>query len=265
MSEPTFSELLKNESELQRIRETYFPLIEIGIISGYNIYPYLIDYPKGLFLNYLHSDLKDNDKHIIELSSKLRMKVNLEERIVINNKVVDRKEILERNADYLTDPNWDDPPNTRYFALDAIEISKENTNNDEIIAESLQYDLLLRVANQSELRTIIDIFKKYASKFRLNEKGSLIRVKNNEAITNSWEVPLLICTSNSNKKPSVLYDFLTVKQFEIVESIAGRPITLGILVRNKAVDLQAFLNDSGCGFRISKKYVLRVFAEELDL
>lgn len=53
-----------NESDLQQIRSKYFPLIEEGIITGYNLYPGLFDCSKGkFFLNYLHSDLGKKDRH----------------------------------------------------------------------------------------------------------------------------------------------------------------------------------------------------------
>ncbi len=112
-----FEELiLKNEKDLQRIRSIYFNLIKNEIITGYNLYPKLFDYSQGnLFLNYLHSDLKPEDRHFQELYKILRSEGFLEEIIVINDELVDSREIIEREADYITQSNWENPLNMRYF------------------------------------------------------------------------------------------------------------------------------------------------------
>ncbi|MEK6861334.1 MAG: hypothetical protein AABY07_05165 [Nanoarchaeota archaeon] len=70
MEKLTFEELLRrNEEDLCRIRSQFFPLIENGTITGYNIYQSVPNYSDGgLFLDYLHAYLRLSDRHFKELS-----------------------------------------------------------------------------------------------------------------------------------------------------------------------------------------------------
>ena len=205
----------KQEDDLRKIRNKYFHLIESGIITGYNLYPTLFDYSKGkLFLNYLHSDLKPEDEHFKELSGILREESLLEERVRVSNKIVDNRQIIERHADYLTQAEWEDPTSMRYFTFDGRELRLDEAKQlgIDVIGESLQYDLLIGVKNERELRKLINLFKKYTSKYKLNRRGSKVKnngsaIINRSAISGSWDIPLLICTANYGIKPVTLQDF----------------------------------------------------------
>ena len=260
-----FEELiLKSEKDLQRIRSIYFPLIDKRIITGYNLYHNLFDYSNAkLFLNYLHSDLKPEDKHFQELSRILKLEGFLEERIIINNKLVDREEIIEREADYITRPHWKDPKDMRYFDERGIELSRDEAKNlgKDIIGESFQYDLLLRVSNEKELRRLVDLFKNYVSKDKLDKHGRKIIGKNQSAIFGAQDIPLLVCTTKNNKKPPYLVDFLKVNQFDIPEKLGNISITLSTLVGSKSKELQKFLDKQGYKIRSTKKYAFRIFVE----
>ena len=178
MFQTKFEELIrKHEEDLQRIRDKYFSLIEVGIITGYNLYLSLFDYSDGrLFLNYLHSDLRLEDRHFQELSEILRVEGFLEEKMIINDELVDRKDTIERETDYITRPNWEDPINMRYFDFNGEELSQEEAKalKKNIVGESLQYDSLFRVKDESELRKLINLFKKYTSKHLLDKRGKEI-------------------------------------------------------------------------------------------
>ncbi len=271
MPHTKFEELIKkHEKDLQRIRNKYFSLVEGGIISGYNLYPSLFDYSKGrLFLNYLHSDLRLEDRHFKELSEILRTKGFLEERIIINDGLVDREETLEREANYITRASWEDPLNMRYFDFDGKELTREEAKalRRNIIGESFQYDLLLRIKDEPELRKVVDLFKEYASMHILDKNGRKIinnnnYVENENAIYNAWDTPLLICTSKSNKKPENLYDFLIVNQFNILEQLGNISIILSTLVRTKSKEFHKILEERKDKFQFDKKYAPRVFIED---
>lgn len=266
-----FEELIKeHEEDLQRIRNKYFTLIADGIITGYNLYSKLFDYSKGrLFLNYLHSELRPEDRHFKELSEILRTKGFLEERIIINDGLVDREETLEREADYITRASWDDPLDMRYFDFYGKELTREEAKvlRGDVVGESLQYDLLLRVKDEPELRKVVDLFKEYASMHILDKNGRKI-IKNNDyvenenAIYNAWDTPLLICTNKSNKKPRNLYDFLAVNQFNILEQFGNNSIILSTLLRTKSKKFHKILEERKDKFQFDKKYAPRVFVED---
>lgn len=274
MEKPIFEELLRrNEEGLHRIRTVYFPLIRGGVITGYNIYPKPSLTDEGLCLHYLHSDLKPKDRHLRELIDKLKMKggVDLEERITVNDQLFDRTEIIERNADYRTRPSWKDPVKMRYFSFEGRELSAREIklNRRGVIGESVQYDLLIRVRDISELRKLVDLFKKYTSKDKLDRKGSKIkyegrRVKNPDAILESWSIPLLICRSDTNQKPRNLRDFVSVAQFCIKETLGDKPVVISSLSGSKKKLFRRFLEEGGISFVADKRYVLRVFVDECN-
>lgn len=266
----------KYENDLKRIRENYFPLINQEIITGYNLYPTdnMFNYSQGeIFLNYLHSDLRPRDKHYQELCKRLKEEdFSLEDRILINDELVDRETLIGRNADYLTRPGWSNPPNIRYFDTEGNEISAEKAKKSKrrmIIGESFQYDMLIRVKDEPELRKAIDLFKKYASQYKLNKRGEIIQmdgedVENEDQIYRSWEIPLLLCTTKNDRKPKDLYDFLTVKQFNINEQLNKISIMLSTLVKSKREELEKILKRRGIEPQINKKYVLRVFVDYVE-
>lgn len=271
MPQTKFEELLEeNEEDLKIIRSKYFPLIEKRIITGYNLYPSLFDYSQGeLFLNYFHSDLRPEDKHFQELSEILQGKGFLEKIVIVNSELVNGKEISERLADYITEPDWQDPFNMRYFDYEGNEISTSVAKGlgEETIGESLQYDMLIRVKNEQELRRLVDLFKKYVSKHKLSKSARIILenldpVENKYAISKAHKVPLLVCTSKKNKKPKNLDDFLSVKQFIIPETLGDNSVILSTLVRKNAKELKSALNKGKIIPQIGKKYVLRLFVEE---
>jgi len=273
MEKPRFEEILRaNEEDLQRIRKQYFPLIGRGIITGYNIYSNLFDYSKGkLFLDYLHPNLRPEDRHFIELSERLKSEagIDLESRITINSKLVDRTGLAARNADYITRPHWKNPADMRFFDFDGRELSTEEISKmrkASLIGESLQYDLLIKIKDKQELRKIIDILKVYASQFQLDRRGrKLVKegdyVETTDPIAGASDIPLLVCTSR-NKKPENLQDFLAICQFNITEYLGDKLVILSTLVRSKAKDIRKILVSRNAIVSADKKYALRVFVED---
>lgn len=266
-----FEKLIENnESALRRIRNTYFPLIAQRIITGYNLYPKLFDYSQGrLFLNYFHSDLKPEDSHFKELSEKLRESGFLEQRVVIDTRAINQEIIMPRNADYITKSDWKDPLNMRYFDFNGNEIQPEVARSSEIslIGETFQYDWLIKIKDEKELRRVIDLFKLYASKFSLDKQGRKIVENgkpkyNNSAISESWDTPLLVCTVSDKKKPKPLVDFLGINQFNVVETLDDVSVVLSTLVRSKTKELKRFLQRCSYVSKPIKKYAIRVFVEE---
>jgi len=269
MQKSTFQELLENnERDLYRIRKTYFPLIQKRIITGYNIYlTSLKRQDTGLFLNYLHSDLKAEDLHFKELFEKLIDSSLIAESIVVNDKLVESKEIVEREADYLTKVEWENPLDIKYFTYNAIELERDKAKDlDEVIGESLQYDLVFQVEDFKDLRLLIDIFKKYTSKYKLDNMGRKISkgkifLPNEEAITNAWDIPLLTYT-NKGIKPVDFDDFLRVSQYNIKETIGNKSVIVNTLVRRNAQKLEKILEKMRIEKEQKEKYALRVFVED---
>jgi len=86
MNKKNADNLLINEEFLKIIRNRYFPLIKSNIITGYNLYSDQFDHSSGeLFINYLHSELKHSDRHLLELNQLLQAEGFLEEKIIINH------------------------------------------------------------------------------------------------------------------------------------------------------------------------------------
>jgi len=260
MNKTHFEEFVKsNEKDLRRIRNTYFPFIKERMITGYNIH--MKEYPfenAEFILSYLHANLKPNDRHLRELSDILSRECSLEKIVFTNGRVINRSEILQREADYLTVPNWDDPQDMRYFTLEGDELSRDDAKKLEVvIGESLQYNLLIRLSNEIDLRNIVNVFKKYAPKYNLDRKGNSTKFKNKDAIFDAWYVPMLFF-STKVKKPKDFIDFLTVKQFNIAEIIGEKPVNFSTLVRKKAKYLKENLQTLDIPFKVNKRYVLRL-------
>lgn len=124
--------LEESRDDLQRIRQTYFPLIVGDIITGYNLY---VDNPQenveglGLSLSYFHSDLRPNDKHFVQLSDILKKEGFVKEIPFVRNSLVDRSNlVIERNSTYLIIPEWVNPGNMSYFDLDGDYYQKKRQN-----------------------------------------------------------------------------------------------------------------------------------------
>jgi len=271
MPKPSFEELVReNEEDLQRIRIRYFPLIRDRIITGYNLYQRPFNYPKRrLFLNYLHSNLRPEDRHFKELFEKLKQEgVSLEGRILINSKLVDKKEFKERVADYRTEPDWKDSSNTRYFDFDGnpmpVEIAK--SLGIPLIGEAIQHDLLIRIRDESELHILIDLFKRYVSKHQLGIDGKRILKNgepkpNREAVYGASEVPLIIYT-NTGYETKDLKDFLPIKEFMILENLGGVNIVLSTLVGKRAKQVNKILNKRKARTKVFDRYTLSLFVED---
>ena len=272
MENNKFKDILgKKADDLDKLRKEYFRFIEKGIISGYNLFLEEHDYSTGdLFLNYLHSDLKPDDEHFKEILSRLKKDgfLDLEGRILINHQLVDRGKVRERETVYLMHPEWENAENTKYFTLRGSPLSLEEAHyfEGDLVGESLQYDLLIKIKNTDELRTIINLFKKYASKNKLDRKGRKIIkdgeiVLNETAVYRAWEIPLLTCKASCSRKPKNLPDFLSVFHFSIGEDLGGTPIILSTLVKDKRKELIKELGKKK-QFSIDKVYSLRLFVED---
>ena len=271
-AQKTFEQRIEeNESNIIQIRSIFFPLIRDGIITGYNIYDKVPTYSPGkLFLNYLHSDLSPSHQHFQELTKILEQEGLTSNILNIGHELVDSSEIKERHAIYLTKPEWEDAPKMRYFLFDGTEVSQKEAEElgVDLVGEVLQYDMLLKVKNETELRRITDLFKKYVASYRIDDFGRKIKDKdgvpteNTAAIHKSWDIPLLICTSSSNKKPRTLKDFLEINQFDISHRFGNNSVVISTIVRNKSRNLEQFLVTEGLDYEKNKKYVLRIFVED---
>jgi hypothetical protein len=264
--ETDFQKLIReHEEDLERIRALLFPLIHDRIITGYNIYPSSLKRADGLFfLNYLHSDLRKEDKHYQELGDMLVKQGIAEERINIYDQLIDRQEVAERNADYVTLPDWQDPAGMRYFDFDGNEIPPEIAKRleRELIGEGMQLELLIRLKDEEELRKATCMFRRYASEFKLDRYGRKIGTNNPESIAGAWEVPLVVCTTSTNKKPRFLVDFLRVNEFSFYEKLGGEDVFVSTLVRRKTRELRNALKKLGVDIDSRKKYVMRLFVEK---
>ena len=272
MSESNFEILLReNEADLARIRQTYFPLIKDRTITGYNLYTEEFDYSDApYFLNYLHSDLKKGDKHLEELIEILKAdNLDPKSRMTIKERVIDRSQIASRNAVYIVEPEWENPQNMNYFDFTGNPIPlAQGLQTELLIGESVQYDLLLRIEDLKELRRAIDLFKKYTSKLKLDKKGNIIKVRkrisvsNADAITNSWLVPLLFCSSSDNKKPKSSPDLLNIFDVRINEPIGNKTGVVSSLVKKRIKALLSTLDSMEIEYDIQNRYALRIFVEE---
>lgn len=272
MAEVTFRSLLRrNEADLQRIREKYFPLLERRLITGYNLYAKLFEYSEGtLFLDYLHSDLEPTDRHFMELTKRLQQDggIDLDERVIVNSKLVERTERKERVADYITLPTWENPSDMRYFDFDGNEVPKKKSSRmPAVIGESIQYDLLIKANSENELRILATLFKRCASRHQLDRNGRKILVDNKpvrniDAIFEPSDVPVLICTNTKNTKPPNLPDFVTVTQFNVLERIGNIKVVWSTLARTQARGLYHALKEKNQELALEKKYALRVFVED---
>ncbi|MBI2109674.1 hypothetical protein HYT58_00685 [Candidatus Woesearchaeota archaeon] len=270
MQESHFERLIReNEADLQRIRSTYFPLISEGLITGYNLH--LAPPPKvdSTALIYSHSDLKPDDQHFQELKDLFRRAgIPLDKRILINSRLVGRSSVCEREATYLTNPDWKTSDRYKYFARNGRELRPEETKirEDPVIKEGLEYDIFLKVTSETELRKLIDLFKTRASKFKLDRYGKIIieedPLSNDLAIFGAWEIPLLTYLSSNNKKPRNLRDFMGVNQIEVSDKLGASEVNLSTLVKSKTTELKRKLDRRGIKFNICKRYALRTFVDD---
>lgn len=271
MHESEFERLIReNEDDLDRIRSSYFSFIRGGIIVGYNLYPDHITVPEGLSVDYSHSDLGPNDRHFRELSNLLRGEgVPLEEKLLVNNQLINRSDILVREADYLTKREWEPTAKTRYFTPNGreIEASEITSFDGPMIKERLEYDLLVRANDEFHLRRLVNLFKKYASRYKLDRLGRKLKignieVKNKDSLDGAFDIPLLTCTNISGQKPKTLRDFVKIYQFNVQENIGNSEVILSTFVRVKAGELRKVLKSLGVRNSSNCRYALRVFVED---
>jgi len=219
-----------------------------------------------MFINYLHSRLKSTDPHFIELVSALKEEgIDIDRELVIENKLEKRHEVSRRKAIYLTRLEWEiGLEDARYFDSEGNEISQEELSylKGPVFKEQLQYDLLIRINDEEELRSIIKKLRKTTAKFKLNKKGSLGKKpykQNLNQISNAWEIPLLLCTTKG-KKPKNLDDFLKVYEFIVPEQVGGTNLFLSTLCRKKKKTLEQELK--GIDSNVNIRYALRAFIEQ---
>ena len=167
-------------------------------------------------------------------------------------------------------PEWVDAEDKRkrYFTLTGEKLCAEDAKQKRrVIEESLQYDMLIRISDEKELRRIVDFFKTYASLCILNDEGRHTQRDGKQdinplAITDADEVPLLICTSRNNKKPKRLTDFVAVNLLSVAEQLGGNQVVLSTLVGKKLKVLNKILKERGLNPRVDRKYTLKVFIED---
>ncbi|MDD5331562.1 MAG: hypothetical protein PHE43_01930 [Candidatus Nanoarchaeia archaeon] len=265
--------LAKNKKDLDQIRKKYIPKIgRDKIITGYNLYLEKFDYSDGnLFLNYLHSDLKSTDKHYRELIKNFSENgFFLEEKVRVQDKLLNKIGTLERQAYYKTNlDEWDNPEGMIFYDVDGEMISSERvlSYTGILIGESLQSDLLIKLGGMKELKKLVSLFKKYASIYKLDRNGRKLKgfdgdyIENVDAVTNSWDVPLLTITSKRNEYLN-LRDFVPVFQFDVEESLGETSIILSTLVGTNNQKVRKFLNSEKKCFETTKKYASRVFMED---
>jgi hypothetical protein len=269
MSESDFERLIReNEPDLVRIRDFYFPMIKDGVITGYNLYSKNFDYSEAhYFLNYLHSGLKPGNRHLEELVAKLKEELNLDlkAKTTIKDRIIGRSRFLSRDSTYALEPDWENPSNMRFFTYEGKEITLEEAKvlGGPLIGESLQYDLLIKISDVRELRSLLNLFKLYTSKIKLDERGNKIldngvEVQNNEAITDAWAVPLITCTS---LLPINFEDLVLANEFNVDEVIRGNKVRVSTLSRVGNNNLISKLINGKKTFRVDEKQTLRVFME----
>lgn len=151
----------------------------------------------------------------------------------------------------------------RYFTLGGRELKPEEAKNQiNFIEESLQYILFIKISSFDELKRVIDLFKRYASKYRLDNQGRQGLIagnvqENQEAVYGAWEIPLFVCKIDGNVKQKNLSDFVLVNQFNILETSEQETLILSTLVKRKTGRFKRALESVGVKPEINKRYALR--------
>jgi hypothetical protein len=174
-------------------------------------------------------------------------------------------------ASYLTQANWKNSPFMKYFNFDGTEITYEKAlsiRKEGFIGEVLQYTLCIPATDEKELRYILDFFKEFTSHFLLDSYGrkkisvSGHEQRNPSAIPSSWDLPLLVCSTKTNKKPKSLRDFLAVHSFTVHLVFGRGHLCLQLLIRKKSEEFGVFLRKNFFSYTSDKKYALRAFVED---
>ena len=188
------------QRELKVFRRILFPLIADGVITGYNHYPQTYQRKSPYLVNYLHANLGKypdgrDEEHKAELLHKMGS-------FGLTDIIESTKEgLVERVTLYRLKPDWI-KNNLKLYDGNGKQLSLEEAliHRGLVIGEAKQLDWFINLEKKSDLKALLEIFKRFANKYRLDKTGDILKIGENklsnpEAVKDSWEVPIVLLSS----------------------------------------------------------------------
>ncbi len=253
---------LYDERKLSFYRRKFFPLIRDNVVTGYNVYKKIPSVESRFAVDYLHSELGENDAHRGEFFDLLK---DFDRGIPIE-KV--SESVVDRDAVYETLPEWENPEDMRFFDVYGNPIPRSELLDFEgrVIGESLQYDLAIPVEDERQLLDLIDVFNKklYGKQiderglFKLDESGKKI-INEDRLPSNPWEIPLIVIRADEKKE---FKTFQKIDLFQIWER-GGRENIIQSLCDKESSRFEIRLKGMPeFEFQILKRFVNNLFVSE---
>lgn len=244
-----------NADLLRKWRQTLFPAIGQGIITGYNIYVdrSLPDAP--YVMRYLHAGLGIDDQgnanpHREALLEVLKKEADIKSIARTVYTIVDRLAVYKRGE-------WkNDPPKVKYFNLNGGEIQRDHVPIYDSLAiiEDKQFELSIAIGDERGAHHVLDNLDKYTYKFLLDAKWNLTDKTNPFAIIGAWDFPLIIVNAS---QPLMRGDLTNIQEILIFDEDHD----LCSLVRKQTRQFEEYLDNLLINYKTATRQANKLFAQ----
>ena len=251
-----------SNDELKKFRQILFPLISSGTITGYNHYPEKYTGKANYLIEYLHSNLGKyadgrDQEHKEELIGKIKT-------LCLTHLIESTTDkIIKRTTLYDLQPEWINN-NLKLYDANGNTLSQDQAMiyDGTIIGEEKQHSLFIEINKREDLSTILSIFKQFTNKYKLDSSGQISKINgkkavNLEAITDAWEIPVILITPNRKTK---IETYMTINKI----SIDKRNSELSTLVKSTKRKLITELNNKNAPHKITKILANRLFHDWIN-
>jgi len=245
---------------LEKSRQLFFPIIAERIITGYNVYRHKSETNAPFIVNYLHSDLSFDETgkplpHLEELTDKLSKFGPAQIIEKITNSIVDCVAVYKVG-------DWEEnPTGLIFYDQFGIVLNAENLKKHRglVVVEGKQYDLGIELFHQREVDEVLHLLRRYVFMYEINDNGNIRNfhgkpVINIDAISGSWDIPLVTLSSKENHKKQ---GFRHVEEITVTE-LDHLIVTL---IDKNAERLRILLQSQNVAFNRQEKLVNNAFID----
>ncbi len=245
---------------LEKSRRLFFPIIAEGIVTGYNVYRHRPETNAPFIVNYLHSDLSFDKTgkplpHLEELTDKLSKFGPAQIIEKITNSIVDRIAVYKVG-------DWEEnPAGLTFYDQNGKVLSAEDLKKHRglIVVEGKQYDLGIELSHQTDVDKVLRLLRESVFRYEIDDDGNVKNLNdkpviNRNAISGSWDIPLITLSSRENSKK---------RGFRPVEEITVTELdhVIATLIDKNAERLRTSLQSQNVAFKRQEKLANSAFID----